>query len=341
MPEIRRVLLTGATGFVGRHLYPVLLDGGFAVVSGSRDPDAAQRRFRGRAFVKLDVNDYHTVRNAMEGCQAAVYLVHSMAEGAGYEHAEARGAIAFARAAEQAGLSRIVYLGGIQPFGMASRHLRSRLRTGELLRNSGVPTLELQAAMIIGAGSESWRIVRDLAARLPFMVLPRWLESRSQPVYIDDVTAVLRRALTLEIPGSIAYALPGPEILSAREILTRTAHLLGLAPPMVQVPVFTPALSSFWISIVTRANQQISRQLVEGLRSDLIAPDDGIWQLIPDHPRVPFDEAARRALIAEARTLPLRTRFAEWLLHRITPGLAALPAHEKPLDKQSPTGATL
>jgi uncharacterized protein YbjT (DUF2867 family) len=328
MPEIKRVLLTGATGFVGRHLYPVLVKGGFAVVSGARDPEAAQQRFRGRAFVKLDLNDYHSVLTAMQGCDAAVYLVHSMADGRGYEKMEERAAIAFLRAAEQAGIKRIVYLGGVQPERKPSKHLRSRGRTGELLRSGRVSTIELQAAMVIGAGSESWRIVRDLAARLPLMLLPRWLESRSEPVYIDDVTAALKHALTVDVAGSAVYPLPGPEIISAREILTRTAGLLGLGPPMVQVPVITPRLSSFWIALVTRANEQIARQLVEGLRSDLIAPDDGFWKLMPNHPRVPFDEAARRALFAEAQELPLSIRVVEWLLHRFT------PSHEKQLAKQ-------
>ncbi len=328
MPEIKRVLLTGATGFVGRNLYPVLVKAGFAVVSGSRNPEAAEQRFRGRAFAKLDLSDYHSVVNAMQGCDAAVYLVHSMAEGRGYEKTEERAAIAFLRAAEQAGVKRIVYLGGVQPERKPSKHLRSRSRTGELLRGGRVSTIELQAAMVIGAGSESWRIVRDLAARLPVMLLPRWLESRSQPVYIDDVTAALKHALTVDIPGSAVYPLPGPEIMSAREILTRTASLLGLGPPMVQVPVITPRLSSYWIALVTRANEQIARQLVEGLRSDLIAPDDGFWKLMPDHPRVPFDEAARRALFAEAQQLPLGVRLVEWLLHRFT------PTHDKQLAKQ-------
>jgi uncharacterized protein YbjT (DUF2867 family) len=335
MPEIRRVLLTGATGFVGTHLYSVLIDSGFAVVSGSRDPERAKRKFRGRAFARLELNDYHSVLSAMQGCQAAVYLVHSMAEGAGYEESEQRAAMTFARAAEQAGLRRIVYLGGIRPQGQTSRHLRSRLRTGELLRHSRVSTIELQAAMVIGAGSESWRIVRDLAARLPLMVLPRWLESRSQPIYIDDVTAAIRHALTLELPGSAAFPLPGPEILSAREILARTARLMGLGPPMVQLPVITPRLSSYWISLVTRANRNISRQLVEGLRTDLIAADEGFWRFMPDHQRVSFDEAARRALFAEAQALPLRTRLTEWLLHRLT------PAHVKQLDKPRASSATL
>jgi len=334
MPEIRRVLLTGATGFVGLHLYPVLTQAGFAVVSGSRDPDRAQRKFRGRAFVRLDINDYHSVAQALQGCQAAVYLVHSMAEGAGYEEQEQRGAFTFARAAEQAGLARIVYLGGMRPQGIPSRHLRSRLRTGEILRESRVSTVELQATMVVGAGSESWRIVRDLAARLPLMILPRWLESRSQPIYIDDVTAAVRRALTLEQAGSAAYSIPGPEVLSAREILARTARLMGLSPPMLQAPVITPLLSSYWISLVTRANRHISRQLVEGLRTDIVASDDGFWKLMPEHVRVAFDEAARRALFGEAQGLPIGARLTEWLLHRLT------PAHTKDLDKR-PSGATL
>jgi uncharacterized protein YbjT (DUF2867 family) len=333
MPEIRRVLLTGATGFIGGNLYPVLTNAGFAVVSGTRNPEAAQQKFRGRAFVKLDLNDYHTVLAAMQGCDAAVYLVHSMAEGTGYEKKEQREATTFLRAAEQAGIKRIVYLGGIQPQNKPSRHLRSRAVTGEVLRSGRVSTIELQAAMVIGSGSESWRIVRDLAARLPLMILPRWLESRSQPIYVDDVTVAIRHALTIDIEKSAAYALPGPEVMSAREILTRTARLLGLNPPMMQVPVISPRLSSYWISIVTRANEHISRQLVEGLCSDLIASDEGFWRLLPDHERVPFDEAARRALFAEAQALPLRIRLAEWLLHRVT------PTHTKALEKQTSGGA--
>lgn len=339
MPEVRRVLLTGATGFVGRNLYPKLVDAGFAVVSGSRHPDAAQQQFRGRGFVKLDLGDYHSVLAAMQGCDAAVYLVHSMADGSGYEKREERAAIAFVRAAEQAGLKRIVYLGGIQPKRKPSRHLRSRARTGEMLRSGSVSTIELQAAMVIGAGSESWRIVRDLAARLPLMVLPKWLESRSQPIYIDDVVAALRHGLTVGVEGSAVFALPGPEIISAREILVRTANLLGLQPPMMQVPVLTPRLSAYWIALVTRADQHLARQLVEGLSSDLVAPNDGFWKLLPNHVRVAFDEAARRALFAEAQALPLRTRLAEWLLHRLTPQHDR--AVKKQLDQRSPTGVTL
>jgi nucleoside-diphosphate-sugar epimerase len=185
--------------------------------------------------------------------------------------------------------------------------------------------------MIIGTGSESWRMVRDLAARLPVMLLPSWLENKSQPIYIDDVIAAIRHALVMELAGSAAYPLPGPEVLTAREIITRTASLLGLSPRTFRLPFITPRLSSYWIALITRADPNISRQLVEGLRTPLVARDDGFWKLLPGYVRVPFDEAARRALVGEAKTLPLRTRFTEWMIHRLTPST----------DKQKPSGAAL
>jgi len=319
MPEIKRVLLTGATGFVGLHVYPVLQNADMLTVCGSRTPQRAQERFPGRAFVQLDVASYDSAARALQSCDAAVYLVHSMADVRRYERAEERDAKNFLRAAERVGLKRIVYLGGIKPQGKASRHLRSRMRTGEILRSGSVSTIELQASMVIGPGSESWRMVRDLAARLPVMLLPRWLDHRSQPIYIDDVTSAIRAALPLEQVGSAAYALPGPEILSAREILARTARLMGLSPHMYGVPVMSPRLSAYWISLVTRANEKIARQLVEGLTTDLVAGDHSFWERFPEHRCLPFDEAARRALRAEADTLSLRERLAEWLIHRVTP----------------------
>src|SRR5690606_7487227 len=167
----------------------------------------------------LDVTDRGSIEAAMQGCQAAFYLVHAMAGGRGYEDVERRSAVAFRSAAERAGLSRVVYLGGVRPNGVPSRHLESRLRTGELLRAGRVPTLELQASMVIGGGSESWRIVRDLAARLPVMLLPKWLDNESEPISIDDVTFALARSLELPLERSLALALPGPEVLSGREIL--------------------------------------------------------------------------------------------------------------------------
>jgi uncharacterized protein YbjT (DUF2867 family) len=319
-PAIERVLLTGATGFVGRNLYPVLCARGYQVVNATRNPERARQALPNREFQALEITDTASVEAALEGCQAAFYLVHGMAGGSGYAEVEKRSATAFREAAERAGVSRIIYLGGIRPRGPISRHLSSRLLTGEILRAGSVPTLELQASMVIGGGSESWRIVRDLAARLPIMLLPRWLDNQSQPIGIDDVTFALAKALEVPLPRSAALPLPGPEQLSAREIILRTARLLGSRPWTLRVPVVTPKLSSYWITFVTRADQRISEELVEGLRSDLVSEDEGFWRLAPEYERRSFDDAARAALLEEQRDLSLRARFAEVVIRALSLG---------------------
>lgn len=318
------VLVAGASGFVGYHLCSHLLQAGYRVVATSRDPERARLRLpplRGAsqlAWRRLDINDPASFGPAIEGCSRAVYLIHGMGAGEGYEAAEARAAHAFVEAAEQARVRRIVYLGGVRPRGLlSSRHLRSRLATGEILRGGGVSTVELQAAMIIGGGSESWRIVRDLAARLPLMLLPRWLDSESEPLAVSDVTFAIERALTLDQAGCAVFGLPGPETISARDILRRTAALLGPEPFMLRVPVVTPRLSSYWIRLVTRADQHIAEELVEGLRSDLRSEGDGFWKLFPDHPRVAFEQAAQRALEEEEAELTLPARVFERVLRRL------------------------
>jgi uncharacterized protein YbjT (DUF2867 family) len=317
---VEQVLLTGATGFIGRHLYPELLARGCRVVSATRDPAGAQQRFPDREFRKMDALDADSVQAAMQGCRAAYYLVHGMAGGHGYEEVERRSAFVFRDAAERSGITRIIYLGGTRPRGPASRHLQSRLETGEILRSGRVLTLELQATMVIGGGSESWRIVRDLAARLPVMVLPKWLDSRSQPIAIDDVTFALCKALTLPLTSSQALPLPGPELLSARDILMRTARLLGSHPIAVRVPIVTPRLSSYWITLVTRADQRISEELVEGLRSDLVSESEDFWRFAPEHSRMSFDAAAQAALVEEQRGLSLRSRVVERVIRALALG---------------------
>jgi uncharacterized protein YbjT (DUF2867 family) len=318
--RIRRVLLTGATGFIGRNLHPVLSRLGYEVISGSRNPERARRAFADHDFRLLEVTNPASVAAALEGCHAAFYLVHGMAGGPGYAEVERQSALVFRDAAARAGLARVVYLGGIRPNGTPSRHLESRLRTGEILRSGAVPTLELQASMVIGGGSESWRIVRDLAARLPVMVLPRWLDNESQPIAIDDVTFALAKALEVPLEKSQALPLPGPEVLSAREIILRTAHLLGSHPIAVRVPIVTPKLSSYWISLVTRADHRISEELVEGLLCNLVSKDEGFWRLAPDYRRLPFDVAARAALLEEQDELSLQSRLAEFVIRRLSLG---------------------
>ena len=251
-------LLTGATGFVGSALYPAL-SRVCRVRCASRDPRRARVRHPDREWVELNVEREETLRPALEGVDTTYYLVHGMAGGKGagdYEKREERSASVFAKAAEQAGVRRIIYLGGVAPSGKPSKHLRSRMRTGTILRGGRVPAVELRAGMIVGAGSESWHIVRDLSMRLPAMVLPAWLRHRSQPVAIDDVIAALVHARTIPDDACGCYALPGPEELSGRELLERVAELRGLRPWTMSVPFVNPRLSSYWIKWVTRADVQ-------------------------------------------------------------------------------------
>jgi uncharacterized protein YbjT (DUF2867 family) len=308
----RILLLTGATGFVGGAVRPALEAVGWTVRGLTRDAEGARTRAPDLAWVQGDVADAPSIAHALEGATAALYLVHGIGEGAGYHEREVAAAEGFAAAAAAAGVERIVYLGGVAPTGPGSEHLRSRLDVGEALRAGSVPTVELRASMIVGHGSLSWLIVRDLAARLPVMILPRWLRSRTQPVGIDDVVIALVRALDLPIPANAWFDVPGPETLSGKEILDRSATVMGLGPPRsVDVPFLTPRLSSLWLRLVTRADWSVAREVVIGLTEDLLAHDDRFWEAIEHPRRATFDEAARRALATERREgTPLRGVWA-------------------------------
>lgn len=312
----RRVLLTGATGFIGKRVYPELVKAGWEVTSATRHIE--QQRSEARRWVHFDVQDEKSVASALAGQDAVLYLIHSMGQAGDFEEKERAAAESLLRSAERAGVRRIVYLGGVAPAGEASKHLRSRLQTGKVLRSGSVSTIELRAGMIIGAGGLSWNMVRDLAARLPFMILPSWLQNRSQPVAIDDVVAALLRALELgpEVKG--AFDLPGPETLTGEQILRRIATLIGVRPYTVRVPVLTPRLSSYWLKLVTRANLGIAQELVEGLTSDLLADGERFWAHLPERSVTPFDVAARAALAEDDSELAASTRALEWLLHHVT-----------------------
>ncbi len=294
--ESELVLLTGATGFVGRHLYPALRAAGYNVRCGSRQPARATELRPKREWVRLDLDEASSVRRALEGCRAAIYLVHRMKGGDDYPDRERRSAEVFAREAERAGVRRIVYLGGVAPRGKGSRHLASRLETGAILRRSRASTVEIRAAMIIGAGGESWTMVRDLAKRLPLMVLPRWLNRGSWPIAIDDVVLALVGALQLHAADAGVYDAPGPERLTHRETLERAAAVMGKHPTMLRVPVLTPRLSSYWIGLVTDVDVAMARELIEGIRYDLDPSGRLIWDAIGTGPQRALDEAMREAL---------------------------------------------
>jgi uncharacterized protein YbjT (DUF2867 family) len=305
--------VTGASGFVGRRLVPVLQAVGWRVRCATRDAAGMRQRWPDRTWFQVDLRQLDDVERALAGCRVAYFLVHSLGESpVGLVERERSLANSFLLAAERAGVDRIVYLGGMAPQGQPSEHLRSRLEVGRVLRSGSMPALELRAAMIVGYGSVSWRIARDLAARLPAMVLPVWLRSRSQPVAIDDVILALATAARLPLTRSASFDLPGPEILSYREVLRRTARLLGHRRlPVLQVPVRSSNLSSQWIRLVTRADWPVARELVLGLTHDLLARSDEYWQVTGHPPLLTFDQAGRQALVEEVNkrrmTLPAQT----------------------------------
>jgi uncharacterized protein YbjT (DUF2867 family) len=312
------VLLTGATGFVGRALFDKLRDEGHRIRCATRSPDTARFRFPDRQFVACDVDEPATLDRALEGIDVAYYLVHGMADSEGdYERREARAAESFLAAAVRCGVRRIVYLGGLRPSGVPSKHLRSRLRTGEILRSSSVSTIELRASMIVGEGSESFCIVRDIAARLPVMVLPRWLDNESQPVWIGDVTLALSHAATDTETQSRVFSLPGADRLSGRDMLLTTARVMGLCPVLFGVPLVTPTLSAGWISLITSANPRVAAELVQGFTSDIVSDDTAPYWPLCRHVPLGFEDSVRRAL-ASARGKQRRSaQLVEGLVRRM------------------------
>jgi uncharacterized protein YbjT (DUF2867 family) len=320
-----RVLVCGATGFVGRALIPALLQRGHHVRACARHVPANDASRPNLENVRCDLLDEEALAAVLAGREAAYYLVHSLGSGANYRDLDRRAAQVFTAAAAAAGVRRIVYLGGVEPSGRPSEHLASRLEVGRILRGGSVPTLELRAAMIVGAGSASWQIVRDLALRLPAMVLPAWLRSRLCPIAIDDVVQALVDALEVPAPESAVYDIPGPDTLTGKQILESIAALEGRRVVTLSLPWLTPKLSALWLKLVTRANFSLARELVLGLTDDLLPRDRRYWDLTGHPPRLSFEAAARAAIQREREPRPHHGlgELEEFLVRRLGPRLRA------------------
>jgi uncharacterized protein YbjT (DUF2867 family) len=293
------ILITGASGYIGSRLAQHLVDAGVEIRVAGRDPLRLTDRWPGVEAVELDVMRPETIGPATEGVTTAFYLIHSMEEGgAPFEERDRTAATNFARAAAGSGVERIVFLGGLgddeEPD--LSPHLASRHETGRLLAEHGPAVLELRAGMVIGAGSASFRMLEDLVRRLPVMVTPRWVDTRSQPIAIDDVVTYLDagREVTIDEHHTIVE-IGGADVLSYREMMRRLGAMRGRVPVILPVPVLSPSLSSLWCGLVTSVPPSIARPLIEGQRNETIVRDDTAAQLFPDVHPVGFDEAVTRA----------------------------------------------
>jgi uncharacterized protein YbjT (DUF2867 family) len=292
-----QVVVAGASGFVGSRLCPALEASGHAVRAMTRKPEA----YDGAGTpVPGDVHDPESLTAALEGCEAAYYLVHSL-ESADFQEKDRDAARTFGQAAAKAGLRRIVYLGGLgDDADDLSEHLRSRREVESLLAEGGVPVITLRAGIIVGRGGISWEMTRQLVEHLPAMIAPRWVRTRTQPIAIDDVVRYLVGVLEADVNGSRAFDIGGTEVLEYVEMMRRVAKIEGRHTLVVPVPLLSPALSSRWLSLVTDVDTQTGRSLIDSMSNEVVVRDDSIRELVPFEP-MDYDQAVLVALGERAR----------------------------------------
>ncbi|WP_256789251.1 SDR family oxidoreductase [Frankia sp. AvcI1] len=344
-----RILVTGATGYIGGRLAPRLLDQGYDVRAMTRDP----ARLRGVPWaaraqvVQADARDPASLPAAMSGVDVAYYLIHSIDAGGDFSAVDRQAASAFAAAARSAGVRRIVYLGGLSPAGGEeglSAHLSSRQEVARILLDSGVPTIVLRAAVIIGSGSASFEMLRYLTERLPVMLTPRWVRTRIQPIAVRDVLYYLIGALGVPTEVNRSFDVGGPDILTYAEMMQRFAAVEGLRRRIIiPVPVLSPGLSSLWVGVVTPVPKAIAKPLVRSLRTEVVVRDGhAVRRWIPDPPDglMPFDTAAAYAL-ARVRERGVETRWSTAVWPTRSPTRTARrAARPKPVETTAKAAGT-
>ncbi len=287
------VLVTGATGFVGRRLVPVLLEAGHTVRAMTRRPED----YDGPGDpVFGDVHDPDSLAEAVAGVDVAVYLVHSLDDD-DFERKDADAARAFGAAAAAGGVRQIVYLGGLgSEDADLSAHLRSRREVEQLLGEAGVPVTVLRAAIVVGAGGISWEITRQLVKKLPGMVVPKWVSTLSQPIGVDDVVSYLDGVIDNDAALGKIFEVGGPDQLTYLEMLQQASEVMhGRRLPILTVPVLTPQLSALWIGLVTDVDATTGRNLIDSMSTEVVVTDDTIRDVVPLEP-MSYAEAVRRAV---------------------------------------------
>jgi uncharacterized protein YbjT (DUF2867 family) len=286
-----KIAVLGATGTVGRALVP-LLAREHDVLAVSRRPRDSNGGIR---WATADAADASAIRKVFGEVEVAYYLVHSLGS-RDFEQRDRVAAQTVAGEAERAGLRQIVYLGGLGDDAPdLSAHLRSRAETAEILASGAVPVTTLRAAMVIGESSAAFQTIVALVDRLPAMVCPRWVSTRTQPIALDDVVAYLAAAAGREEMLGESFDAGGPDVMTYREMIERIGRIRGKRPLIVEVPVLTPRLSSYWLHLVTPVNAGVARPLIEGLRNATVARDERLRDLVP-LPLTHFDDAARAAM---------------------------------------------
>lgn len=287
-----RVLVAGASGFVGRRLCPALDEAGYQVVAMTRNPD----RYQGTGEAVFgDVHDPGTLDAALAGCRFAIYLVHSL-DSPDFERLDAEAASAFGAAAAKAGVERIVYLGGLgDDSDDLSAHLRSRREVERLLGAAGVPVTTLRAGIVIGDQGLSWEMTRQLVERLPVMVTPKWVSTRTQPIALADVVRYLVDVLAVPETAGRAFDVGGDEVLRYSDMIRRVARIEERTVVLLPVPLLTPSLSSHWLGLVTDVDAKAGRSLVDSMVNEVIVRDPALRQLVPFE-LTSFDDAVRHAL---------------------------------------------
>jgi uncharacterized protein YbjT (DUF2867 family) len=287
------VLVTGATGFIGKRLVPVLIERSMIVRAMTRHPDT----YKGPGdAVFADVHDPDTLIEPLAGVDVAIYLVHSL-DDPDFERKDAAAARAFGAAAADAGVKQIVYMGGLgSDDDHLSAHLRSRREVEGLLGEAGVPVTVLRAAIVVGAGGISWELTRQLVKNLPAMVVPKWVSTRTQPVAIDDVIRYVAGVIGRSEAYDRVFDIGGPESMTYLEMLQVAAKIAnGRSLPIIRVPVLTPTLSSYWLALVTDVDVTTGRNLIDSMGVEVVVTDRAIQDLVPGEP-IAYEESVRRAL---------------------------------------------
>jgi uncharacterized protein YbjT (DUF2867 family) len=312
---MQSILVTGATGYVGGRLVPALVRKNKQVRCLARRPDAARARFPQVEVVGGDLLAPDSLGPAFTQIDTAFYLVHALGEEGSLWETETSAARNFAQAARLAGVRRIVYLGGLLGAGPLSPHLATRQAVGEILRESGVPTIEFRASIILGSGSLSFEMIRALVERLPVMIVPRWVNQLAQPIAIEDVIAYLVAAVELPEQGNLVVEIGGRDRVSYQDLMIEYGRLRGLNRLMIPVPVLTPRLSSLWLALITPVYARSGRRLIESVRHHTIVTSPLARQLFPDIQPRGMQEAMERALLNEDSAFA-QTRWSDPLSAR-------------------------